>query len=100
MFSGCGVKRHEDFTDQDREDGEKMETAEQRKRLAAAGGVYWKIGEQGDSAAGAWVGSINTSNWAAGVLTTAPGQSRPSRGELLQNVTEQLDLVRSASPVC
>jgi hypothetical protein len=46
------------------------------------------------------VGSIGTSNWAAGVLTTAPGQSRPSRGELLQNVTEQLDLVRSASPVC
>jgi hypothetical protein len=40
------VKRHEDFTDQDREDGEKMETAEQRKRLVAAGGVYWKIGEQ------------------------------------------------------
>lgn len=33
MFSGCGVEGYEDVMDQDCQDGEKMETTEQRKRL-------------------------------------------------------------------
>lgn len=54
------MEGHEDFAEQDREDGKKMETFEQRKRLATAGDLCWKAGIYGDRDAGAWVGSIDT----------------------------------------
>jgi hypothetical protein len=41
MFSRCSVEGHEDFVEQDREDDKKMETIEQRKRLATAGDLCW-----------------------------------------------------------